>query len=278
MKKVYIFKSYKKAVECYKKAAKNGSGKAYYHLAQLAENKILDEEDSYDTYDNIAFNYYTESANLGYSDAFARVGVILEQGLLNSQINLENAFENFEKSVKIDNNPVGLNGLGNAYYNGIIKEKNYEMAVEYYKLTIKGGNIDALNNLGICYEYGNGVERNNDKALELYEKAKEKGHGEGMANYAILKIKIGIKNNNYNCFSECFKILQSAILINKKIPEVYYYIGIIYEIGIDLFEDGNIIKNNYLAFLNYKKTAELDYSKAYTKKFFYIMKKLVFLC
>ena len=187
-KGLHVQKSYKKAVECYKKAAKNGSGKAYYHLAQLAENKILDEEDNYDTYDNIAFNYYTESANLGYSDAFARVGVILEQGLLNSKQNLENAYENFEKSVKIDNNPIGLNGLGNAYYNGIIKEKNYEMAVEYYKLAIKGGNIDALNNLGICYEYGNGVERNNDKALELYEKTREKGHAEGMAIYAIYKI------------------------------------------------------------------------------------------
>ncbi len=38
-----------------------------------------------------------------------------------------------------------------------------------------------------------------------------------------------------------------------------------YEIGIDLFEDGNIIKNPYLAFLNFKKAAELGYSKAYTK-------------
>ena len=264
-KGLHVQKNYKKAVEYYKKAAKNGSGKAYYHLAQLAENKILDEEDNYDSYDNIAFNYYSESANLGYSDAFARIGVILEQGLLNSKKNIENAIENFEKSVKIDNNPVGLNGLGNAYYNGSAKEKNLEMAVEYYKMAIRGGNIDALNNLGICYEYGKGVERNNDKALELYERAKEKGHGEGMANYAILKIKIGIKNKNYSCFSECFKILQSSILINKNIPEVYYYIGLMYEIGIDLFEDGNIIKNPYLAFVNYKKAAELDYSKAYTK-------------
>ena len=264
-KGLYVQKSYRKAVEFYKKASKNGSGKAFFLLAKLAENKILDEEDNNNAYDDVAFHYYTKSANLGYSDAYARIGVILEQGLLNTVINLQEAFKNFEKSVKIDNNPTGLNGKGNAFYNGIVVEQNYPQAVEYYKLAIRGGNIDALNNLGICYEYGKGVEQDNDKALDLYSQAKNKGHGEATANYAILKIKIAIKNNNYSCFSECLSILQSAILINKKNPEIYYFIGLIYELGIDLFEDGNIIKNPYLAFLNYKKAAELDYYKAYTK-------------
>ena len=37
------------------------------------------------------------------------------------------------------------------------------------------------------------------------------------------------------------------------------------KLEFDLFEDGNIIKNPYLTFVNYKKAAELDYSKAYTK-------------
>ena len=261
----HVKKSYRKAVEFYKKASKNGSGKAFFLLAKLAENKILDDEDSNNAYDDVAFNYYTKSAKLGYSDAFARIGVILEQGLLNTVINLKEAFQNFERSVQINNNPAGLNGKGNAFYNGIVVEQNYPQAVEYYRLAIRGGNIDALNNLGICFEYGKGVEQNNDKALDFYSQAKNKGHGDAMANYAILKIKIAIKNNNYSCFSECFKILQSAILINKNNPEIYYYIGLIYEIGIDLFEDGNVIKNPYLAFLNYKKSAELDYPKAYTK-------------
>lgn len=264
-KGLHVQHSYKKAIDFYKKAAKNGSAKAYYLLAQLAENKILDEEDSKDSYDDVAFEYYKKAASKNYSDAYARIGIILEQGLINTQKDLVNAAENFKRSVEIDNNPIGLNGLGNAYYNGIIVEKSYEQAVEYYRKAIHGGNIDALNNLGICYEYGKGIEQDNNKALECYKKAKEKGHGNALANYGILKIKIAIKNFNYNCFSECFKILQSSILINKNNPEVYYYIGLLYEIGFDLFEDGNVIKNPYLAFVNYKKAAELGYGKAYTK-------------
>ena len=264
-KGLYVQQFYKKAVEYYKKASKNGSAKAYYQLAQLAEKGILDEVDNNNSYDDVAFDYYTKSANLGYSDAFAKIGLIFEQGLLNSEINLEEAFKNFEKSINIDNNPIGLNGEGNAYYNGIVVPQNYEKAVELYQLAIKGGNIDALNNLGICFEYGKGVEQNNEKALELYKKGKEQNHRDATVNYAILKIKIGIKNNNYSCFGECFRILENNILINKKNPEVYFFLGLMYEIGIDLFEDGNIIKNSYLAFLNYKKAAELDYPKACTK-------------
>ena len=264
-KGLYVQQFYKKAVECYKKAAKNGSAKAYYQLAQLAEKGILDEADNNNSYDDVAFDYYTKSANLGYSDAFAKIGLIFEQGLLNSEINLEEAFKNFEKSINIDNNPIGLNGEGNAYYNGIVVPQNYEKAAELYKLAIKGGNIDALNNLGICFEYGKGVEQNNDKALELYKKGKEQNHRDATVNYAILKIKAGIKNNNYSCFSECFRILENCILVNEKNPEIYFFLGLMYEIGIDLFEDGNIIKNSYLAFLNYKKAAELDYPKACTK-------------
>ena len=264
-KGLYVQKINKKAVEYYKKAAKNGCAKAYYLLGQLAEQKILDEVESTNAYDDVAFDYYTKAANLGYSDAFVRIGIILEQGLLNTLINLDEAYKRFENSVKIDNNPVGLNGEGNAFYNGIVKEKNYEMAVELYRRAIHGGNIDALNNLGLCYEYGRGVEQDNEQTLKLYEKGKDRGHIEAMSNYAILKIKKSIKNNDYSCFGECFKILQNCTLLNKNKAELYYYLGIMCEIGIDLFNDGNIIKNPYLAFLHYKKAAELDYSRAYTK-------------
>ena len=124
------------------------------------------------------------------------------------------------------------------------------------------GILMILNNLGLCYEYGRGVEQDNEQALKLYEKGKDKGHIEAMSNYAILKIKKSIKNNDYSCFGECFKILQNCTLLNKNKAELYYHIGIMCEIGIDLFNDGNIIKNPYLAFLHHKKAAELDYSRA----------------
>jgi TPR repeat protein len=264
-KGLYAHQSYKKAIEYFKLAAKNGSSKAYYYLGEIAEIKILDEEDKDKSYDDMAFNYYKKSADLGLSEAYAKIGVILEQGLLHTKQNLQEAAKTFKKSVDIDENPTGLNGLGNAYYEGKICERNYEQAFDLYDRAINLGNIDALNNAGICYEYGFGTDKNKQKALELYKKAMDKYHGEGMANYAILKIKNAINSGNYECFGECLKILFYASLLREKNSDIYYYIGIIYELGIDLFKDNNIIKNPYLAFVHYKKAGQLGNAKAITK-------------
>ena len=264
-KGLYAHQSYKKAIEYFKLAAKNGSSKAYYYLGEIAEIKILDEEDKDKSYDDMAFNYYKKSADLGLSEAYAKIGVILEQGLLHTKQNLQEAAKIFKKSVDIDENPIGLNGLGNAYYEGKVCERNYAQAFDLYDRAINLGNIDALNNAGICYEYGFGTDKNKTKALELYKKAMDKYHGEGMANYAILKIKNAINSGNYECFGECLKILFYASLLREKNSDIYYYIGIIYELGIDLFNDNNIIKNSYLAFVHYKKAAKLGNAKAYTK-------------
>ena len=264
-KGLYVPQSYKKAIEYFKLSAKNGSTKAYYFLGEIASKKILDEEDNDKPYDDVAFNYYKKSADLGLSEAYAKIGLILEQGLLNTVKDLNKAAQAYKKSVDIDDNPIGLNGLGNAYYEGIICEKNYNQAFEFYERAINYGNIDALNNAGICYEFGLGTDKNKSKALELYKKAMENNHGEGMANYAILKIKNALISGNYDCFSECLKILFYASLLRPKNAEIYYYIGIMYELGIDLFNDNNIIKNNYLAFIHYKNAGLLGNVKALTK-------------
>ena len=264
-KGLYVHQSYKKAIEYFKLAAKNGSVKAYYFLGEIAENKILDEEDKDKSYDDVAYNYFQQSANLGLSEAYAKIGLILEQGLLSTMQDLGKAAQAFKKSVDIDENPIGLNGIGNAYYEGKICEKSYQQAFDYYDKAIRLGNIDALNNAGICYEYGLGTDKNKEKALELYKRGMEKYHGEAMANYAILKIKNAISSGNYECFSECLKILFYASLLRKNNSDIYYYIGIIYELGIDLFNDNNIIKNSYLAFVHYKKAGQLGSSKALTK-------------
>ena len=264
-KGLYVPQSNKKAIECFKLSAKNGSSKAYYFLGEMASNQIVDEEDKNQPYDEVAFNYFKQSADLGLSEAYAKIGIVFEQGLLNTVQELDKAAQFFKKSVDIDDNPIGLNGLGNAYFEGKIYEKNYQKAFEYYQRAINLGNIDALNNAGICYEFGLGTNKDNEMALELYKKAMEKYHGEGMANYAILKIKNSINSGNYDCFSECLKILLYASLLRKNNSVIYYYIGIIYELGIDLFNDHNIIKNSYLAFVHYKKAAQLGNAKALTK-------------
>ena len=113
-KGLYVPQSYKKAIEYFKLSAKNGSTKAYYFLGEIASKKILDEEDNDKPYDDVAFNYYKKSADLGLSEAYAKIGLILEQGLLNTVKDLNKAAQAYKKSVDIDDNPIGLNGLGNA--------------------------------------------------------------------------------------------------------------------------------------------------------------------
>ena len=47
--------------------------------------------------------------------------------------------------------------------------------------------------------------------------------------------------------------------------EAYYYLGFLFEMGYEIFDDGNITPNPILAFYNYKKAAELGHTKAKMK-------------
>ena len=264
-KGLYVEQSYLKAFELYREASEKGNSKATYMIGYYAENKLYDDVKEFGEYEDTAIQNYTKACEEGNSDAYAKLGLIYEKGYFDVEIDLKNAVENYQKSVDIDENPVGLNGLGNAYYNGNVYKRNYTVAVEYYTKAALNGNLDALNNLGICYEYGKGIQQSYAKAMECYKKASDKNHPPAFVNQAILLIKLNISNGKDNDYRKAYHLLQLYLNYDNKNAEVYYYIGFLYEIGFDVFDDGNKIQNPYMAFLHYKRAAELNLTKAKTK-------------
>ena len=264
-KGLYVEQSYLKAFELYREASEKGNSKATFMIGYYAENKLYDDVKEFGEYEDTAIQNYTKACEEGNSDAYAKLGLIYEKGYFDVEIDLKNAIENYQKSVDIDENPVGLNGLGNAYYNGNVYKRNYTVAVEYYTKAALNGNLDALNNLGICYEYGRGIQQSFAKAMECYKKASDKNHPPAFVNQAILLIKLNISNGKDNDYRKAYHLLQLYLNYDNKNAEVFYYIGFLYEIGFDVFDDGNKIQNPYMAFLHYKRAAELNLTKAKTK-------------
>ena len=261
----YVEQSYLKAFQLYREASEKGNSKATYMIGYYAENKLYDDVKEFGEYDETAIQNYTKASEEGNSDAYAKLGLIYEKGYFDVEIDLKNAVENYQKSVDIDENPVGLNGLGNAYYNGNVYKRNYAVAVEYYTKAALNDNLDALNNLGICYEYGKGIQQSYAKAMECYKKASDKNHPPAFVNQAILLIKLNISNGKDQDYRRAYHLLQLYLNYDNMNPEVFYYIGFLYEIGFDVFDDGNKIQNPYMAFLHYKRAAELNLTKAKTK-------------
>lgn len=263
----YIDKSYSKAFELYREASDAGSSTASYNIAAFAENRLYDNVKEFGEYSETAMDYYEKAGNQGSSDAFARLGYIYENGLLDFDVNLTVAFEYYKKAVELDENPEALNCLGNFYYNGKIVKQNYTIAVEHYVKAAKYGNVDAMNNLGICYEYGRGTEKNLVKAMECYKKASEKNHPIAMTNQGILLIKFNLSSNDDKDFKEAMRLLQLSVLLDEKNKEAYYYLGFLYENGYDgLSEDHDTrVPSPYIAFLHYKQAAELGHTKSKLK-------------
>ena len=264
----YVDKSYSKAFELYHDAYEKGSPAAMYMLGYYAENRFYDintskiEKKYVEDYEKTAMMFYTKASEKGFSNAYARLGFIYENGLLGYEVDPNAAYENYKKSVDIDENPKGLNGIGNYYYSS----QNYTMAIENYRKAMKLGNEEAMINMGICYEYGRGVERNLIKAMDCYRRASEKSNNPiAMCNEAILMIKMDISQGTNTNFGECFKLLQLSTRLDKENKEAYYYLGFLFEIGYDVFGDGNTIQNSMMAFFYYKKAAELGHIKAKMK-------------
>lgn len=108
------------------------------------------------------------------------------------------ALECYMKAAEV-NHPIALNNIGVIYMNGLIGERNYPLAIEYFKKAVTEKNAEALINLGKCYLYGT---EEYEEACKIFIAATEI---ESVA--AEAHNKIGVMyfwGNNYKPALECF--------------------------------------------------------------------------
>ncbi|MHB9147337.1 MAG: tetratricopeptide repeat protein [Candidatus Amoebophilus sp.] len=133
-----IYRLYQEAIECYKKAAKQGDtqakfylGETYYH-GEMTSMHYRGVKTDYKK----AFKWYSKAANEGHADAQAKVGMM--------------------------------------YYNGQMVERDLVKSAEWYKKAAKGGSEAAQVRMGVIYQEGLGVSKDLAQAIYWSMQAKNR--------------------------------------------------------------------------------------------------------
>ena len=187
-----------------------------------------------------------------YLEMAAENGKYVIQGMIASIYklakNYSKAFEWYKKSSNVFIfDPCGF---GDLYHYGLGVEKNYEKAIELYKIAERRELPEAKYNLGVMYYNGEGVNRN--KAIELWTQAAEKGNEK--AEKAIEKIETSLFDDK---FEEIIKIYEKEAEMEN--DEAMYILGF-------LFEERNKYEQDLeKAFEWYEKSATKGNAKAQFK-------------
>ena len=147
------------------------AGKKITDLSPILQQKI-----------NQILKLWTESANLGYSEAYYNLGLLYQYGK-GVEKNYKKAISYFENAIKLGNT-ASYYQIGLMYYDGDSNlEKNDIKALEDFE---KSNNSKALNIAGIMYSKGEGVERDLIKAKENWEKAADLDNEDARYNLKLL--------------------------------------------------------------------------------------------
>ena len=93
--------------------------------------------------------------------------------------------------------------LGLSYYTGDGSEKDYAMAVKWYRKAAEQGHAEAQRGLGGCYYGGVGLEKNVAEALKWWRKAAEKDNADA-------QVALGSYYYEEKIFSEAIKWFRKA--------------------------------------------------------------------
>jgi len=129
-----VAKDFEKAVYWYDKAAQQNDLKSQYNLGVHYYNGKGVTKDY-----KMAVYWYTKAAERGFPDAQVNLGVCYE------------------------------NGLG-------VEVQSYSRAVIWYRKAAEQGLAIAQYNLGVCYERGNGIEQNEELAIKWYLLSAKQGN------------------------------------------------------------------------------------------------------
>lgn len=123
---------------------------------------------------NKALDYYTRCANCGNLNGNYSIGVIYYQY---HNLNKESeAFSNWELAAK-RGHAGACNELGYIYqYGKCDVEININKAFEYYQKSAIKGDPKGLHNLALMYRDGNGIDLDKYKALEYFKMSADQGN------------------------------------------------------------------------------------------------------
>lgn len=190
-----------KAIDLLKRAARHGSGKAYYTMGNLFyESKYLPKDDN-KAFENwkkaVELKYHQAASNLAYAyidgvgcDKDMAKGIELHKlavdngsgfsanklfycylnGIWGVKKDKELAKTYLLKAAKFDD-PWGCYNLGRQYFMGNdLVNKDYTQAFVYIKKAADMGLVDACSSLAYLYENGIGIDKNPQKAKEYRDK------------------------------------------------------------------------------------------------------------
>lgn len=150
----------KKAVECYRIAAENGSAQGQYDLAVCYRNGEGVKQDFAK-----AVELYEKAIAQGHSNAMSNLGLLYDNGI-GVEVDKSKAIKYYQMSAE-NGNMQGQFLLGSKYFYGDGIEQNYEEAVKWFAEAAQQGEPDSMYHLAICHNKGLGVEKDVDFAIEL---------------------------------------------------------------------------------------------------------------
>ena len=161
--------NYKKAYECYQKAAELGDPIAINNLGSLYYGGVGVRKNV-----RKAAELFAQASDLGNTEASLNLAVIYlkhEGGFYNDQ----EAAKLLKKTAEHDN-PTGKYLLGYAYMKGIGVPENKKKAVENIRFAADKGYDEAQYMMGYFYKNGIGVTQNYNNSLRYLNKAVSQGN------------------------------------------------------------------------------------------------------
>lgn len=162
--KFYNSEKYKRAITCFKRAAKSGDAEAQTYLGFMYCNGKGVKKDTL-----IAINMYNRAIAKNFERAMVQLGNMYLEGNGVTK-NLPKAFEMYNKAADLKYDSA-MYIVGLCYEDGMGVTRDSIKAFNYFNQASVAGNKQGHERLAYCYYQGNGTEKNFENAVKYLELA-----------------------------------------------------------------------------------------------------------
>ena len=196
-----------KAIKYYKKAIDLGNEDAIYDLASLYDDRG-DYEKSFTLFKEASESkdVIVKKRGLYSVGTFYYLGDVVNK-------DYKKAVEYFNKSAELGYSNA-YNKLGIMYEDGIGVKKNYVKALFNYKKAAELKNMYGIYNVARCYDYSIGVKQDINKAIKYYNLSGDLGYSQSYYNLSVIyKTGIGGIKKDYDL---AVNYLMKAVRMGNK--------------------------------------------------------------